>query len=51
LSVGLLSKALCIKESIREGKRRYDFLKGDESYKHQLGGREIPLYRCQITIK
>ena len=51
LSVGLLCKVLCIKESIREGKKRFDFLKGGEPYKYQLGGREVPLYRCQITIK
>jgi len=51
LSVGLLCKVLCIKESIQEGKKRFDFLKGDEPYKYHLGGREIPLYRCQITIK
>jgi len=51
LSVGLLCKVLCIKESIREGKKRFDFLKGDETYKYQLGGREVPLYSCQITIK
>ena len=51
LSVGLLCKVLCIKESIQEGKKRFDFLKGDEPYKYHLGGREVPLYRCQITIK
>lgn len=50
LSVGLLCKALCIKESIQEGKKRFDFLKGDEPYKQHLGGKEVPLYRCQITI-
>jgi len=51
LSVGLLCKVLCIKESIQEGKKRFDFLKGDETYKYHLGGGEVPLYRCQITIK
>ena len=51
LSVGLLSKALCIKESIQEGKKRVDFLKGNEIYKSHLGGKEITLYKCQITIK
>ncbi len=51
LSVGLLCKVLCIKESIQEGKKRFDFLKGSETYKYHLGGREVPLYRCQITIK
>jgi CelD/BcsL family acetyltransferase involved in cellulose biosynthesis len=50
LSVGLLSKVLCIKASIEEGKKRFDFLKGDETYKHHLGGREVPIYGCQITI-
>jgi len=51
LSVGLLCKVLCIKESIQEGKKRFDFLKGDETYKYHLGGGEVHLYRCQITIK
>ena len=51
LSVGLLSKVLCIKESIERGSKRFDFLKGDESYKYHLGGREIPLYSCRITVK
>jgi len=51
LSVGLLSKALCIKDSIQRGKKRFDFLKGAEVYKYHLGGKEIPLYSCQIIIK
>ncbi|MBI4283181.1 MAG: GNAT family N-acetyltransferase [Chloroflexi bacterium] len=51
LSVGLLCKVLSIKESIEEGKKRFDFLKGDEIYKYHLGGKEVPLSRCQITIK
>ncbi len=48
LSVGLISKALCIKESIERGRRRFDFLKGGEAYKYHLGGCELPLYRCQL---
>ena len=51
LSVGLLSKVLCIKESIKRGMKKWDFLKGAERYKYQLGGNEIPLYNCQITMK
>ncbi len=51
LSVGLLCKVLCIKESIEKGQKKWDFLKGGEPYKYQLGGQEIPLYSCQITIK
>ena len=50
LSVGLLSKVLTIKESIRRGKKKYDFLKGTEEYKHRLGGMPVPLYRCQVTL-
>jgi CelD/BcsL family acetyltransferase involved in cellulose biosynthesis len=50
LSVGLLSKVFCIRESIRQGKKRFEFLKGNEIYKQRLGGKEIPLYRCQIAI-
>ena len=50
LSVGLLCKVLCLKESIEKGKRKWNFLKGGEPYKYQLGGREVPLYSCQITI-
>jgi len=51
LSVGLLSKALLIKDSIHRGRKRFDFLKGGETYKYHLGGREVPLYSCQIIIK
>src|SRR4030042_1270676 len=50
LSVGLLSKVLAIKDSIEKGKKRFDFLKGAESYKEHLGGKEVPLYRCQLQI-
>ncbi|MFC1919282.1 GNAT family N-acetyltransferase [Chloroflexota bacterium] len=49
LSVGLLLKALCIKESIASGKRCFDFLRGSEKYKYQLGGSDYPVYRCIIT--
>jgi hypothetical protein len=51
LSAGLLSKVLCIKESIKLGRKKWDFLKGAEKYKYQLGGSEIKLYNYQIAIK
>lgn len=51
LSAGLLSKVFAIKDSIEQGKKRFDFLKGAEAYKYRLGGKEVPLYRCQISIK
>jgi len=50
LSVGLLCKILCLKESIEKGKKKWNFLKGGEPYKYQLGGQEVPLYSCQIAI-
>lgn len=49
LSVGLISKALCIKDSIERVKKRFDFLKGGEAYKHHLGGHELPLYKCSLS--
>jgi CelD/BcsL family acetyltransferase involved in cellulose biosynthesis len=51
LSAGLLSKVFAIKDSIEKGKKRFDFLKGAEMYKYRLGGKEVPLYRCQINLK
>ncbi len=50
LSVGLLSKVLAIRDSIAKGKKKFDFLKGAEVYKEHLGGKEVPLYHCQIHI-
>jgi hypothetical protein len=48
--VGLLCKILCLKESIEKGRKKWNFLKGGEPYKYQLGGQEVPLYSCQIII-
>lgn len=51
LSVGLMSKLLCIKESIERGMKRWDFLKGGERYKYDTGGNEIPISNCRIILK
>ena len=51
LSVGLMSKVLCIQESIKQSKKKYDFLKGNEVYKYHLGGKEVVLSNCKITFK
>ena len=51
MSVGIISKAMCIQDSIQKGKRKFDLLKGNERYKYHLQGKEIPLYKCQITIR
>ena len=51
LSAGLICKILAIKAGIEQGYTRFDFLKGAETYKYQLGGKEVPLFRCQITLE
>ena len=48
LSVGLLLKAFCLKEAIAAGKKRFDFLRGSEPYKYDLGGQDLPIYRCLV---
>jgi len=48
LSIGLLLKAFCLKEAIATGKKRFDFLRGSEPYKYDLGGQDLPIYRCLI---
>ncbi|HEY8489458.1 MAG TPA: GNAT family N-acetyltransferase [Dehalococcoidia bacterium] len=48
LAVGLLSKALCVRTALEEGKRALDFLRGDERYKYDLGGRDRRVYRCVL---
>lgn len=48
LSVGLLLKAHCIRSAIESGKKRFDFLRGAEPYKYDLGGKDVPIYRIQV---
>ena len=48
LSVGLLNKALFIKQAIKDGKKSFDFLRGDERYKYHLGGIERSVYSMKI---
>jgi len=47
--VGLLSKAVSIREAIGRGCREFDFLRGDEEYKRHLGGvpRELVTLRLR----
>jgi len=48
-SVGLLLKALSIKQAIEAGKKKYDFLRGKERYKYELGGKDLQLYRIKLS--
>jgi CelD/BcsL family acetyltransferase involved in cellulose biosynthesis len=51
LSVGIVSKLLTIKDGIDAGRRRYDFLRGNESYKRHLGGKPVPLYGLNVALR
>jgi len=48
LSVGFLNKALAIRHAIEEGKREFDFLRGDERYKYDLGGLDRAVYSLAV---
>ena len=47
-SVGLLLHALCVKDAIEEGKTYFDFLRGPEPYKYDLGGKDRTLYQMVV---
>ncbi len=49
ISVGLVSKALCLRWAIENGKTGVDFLRGDEPYKYDLGAKDQEIYRILIT--
>ena len=48
LSVGLLSKALAIKRAIASGKSTFEFLRGPERYKYELGAQDRAIYQMAI---
>jgi len=48
LSVGLLLKALCLKDAIEGGMRYFDLLRGSENYKYHLGAQDMVLYHLIV---
>jgi CelD/BcsL family acetyltransferase involved in cellulose biosynthesis len=48
-AVGLMSKALLIRDAIESGRRCVDFMRGDESYKYNLGGKDRQVHRVVLT--
>ena len=50
LSVGLLLKAFCIRDAIQARRRGFDFLQGDEPYKYDLGGTDVPILRLRLAL-
>lgn len=47
-SVGLLLKAFALRDAIEEGKEYFDFLRGSEPYKYDLGARDRTLYQILV---
>ena len=48
LSVGFVNKAWSIKDAIESGKRTFDFLRGTERYKYDLGAEDRSIYTIRI---
>lgn len=48
-SAGLILKALCLRDAIELGKKRFDFLRGDEPYKYHLGAIDEPV--CSLRVQ
>jgi CelD/BcsL family acetyltransferase involved in cellulose biosynthesis len=48
LSVGLASKAFCVRDAIECSCRCADFLRGKEPYKYDLGGQDRQVYKVTI---
>ncbi|MFN8508596.1 MAG: GNAT family N-acetyltransferase [Dehalococcoidia bacterium] len=51
LAVGLLSKAISLREAIARGCHTFDFLRGDEEYKRRLGGRPRELVTLRLRYR
>lgn len=47
-SAGVVLKALSIKKAIEDGKKKYDFLRGSERYKYELGAKDLQLYQVNL---
>lgn len=49
LSPGLVLVSHLVERSIDEGLSQFDFLRGRERYKYQLGGQAVPLHNVRLT--
>lgn len=50
-SVGLLLHAFKIKQAIESKKKIYDFMRGNERYKFDLGAKPLRLYQCTVSLQ
>jgi len=48
LSSGIVLLSYCIQEAIARGKKRFDFMRGDEVYKYRFGAVEGAVYRLVV---
>lgn len=49
LSAGLASKVLCIRDAVERGMSSVNFLRGEEPYKYELGGRDAVVKLLRLT--
>ncbi len=48
LTPGLVQFSYVIRDAIARGRKRFDFLRGDERYKYDLGGKETTIHRLTL---
>jgi CelD/BcsL family acetyltransferase involved in cellulose biosynthesis len=48
LSPGVVLVERLIRRALERGQRRFDFLRGDESYKYEWGGADEPIQRLLV---
>lgn len=51
LSPGIVLLARLIEHAIEEERSEFDFLRGDESYKYDMGGQDTNVYQLQLTVE
>ncbi len=49
ISAGLGSKVMCIRDAVERGMSSVNFLRGDEPYKYELGGRNAVVRRMRLS--
>jgi CelD/BcsL family acetyltransferase involved in cellulose biosynthesis len=49
LSPGIILLANLIREAIEQGRSRFDFLRGDEKYKYQMGGQDTQVFMMTVV--
>jgi CelD/BcsL family acetyltransferase involved in cellulose biosynthesis len=50
LSPGIVAITYCLEDSISRGIKRFDFLRGDETYKYRFGAHDNHLYRLTVNL-